>query len=976
LLLPSLAYAQASIAGTVRDSSGAVLPGVTVEAASDVLIEKVRVTVADGNGRYQLIDLRPGSYVVTFTLTGFNSFRRSGVMLTGANTAIVDAEMRIGALEETITVTGEAPVVDVSTTTRQSVLSADTIDALPTARNYVTLARLIPGTQGGGNDVGGSSPQGTGGSVTIHGSKNTDQRVTLNGINTMTLQAGGNIGGQIPDVGSAAEITVDTTSLSADLPTGGVRINFVPKDGGNRFANSTFFTFSNESLQGSNYTDELRNAGLATPNAINYNWDLNQSFGGPMKRDKVWFWFSVRRNRISNYAAVFENVNAFNPNEWTYVASDKRGQNESRTINSSLRVTWQASPKHKIAGTYKVDRWCQCPDGISATRSPETATEFRFPRLRQEHLEWTSPMTNRILVEAVGMHLFERWGRMHLQPAGSLKDEAKVAIQNQLISVTEQSTGMTYRTFTNFNNTEVPNFAYRAAMSYVTGTHNFKVGFNRTHGFLDVNNYSLRPISYRFNNGVPNQITLRANPVRQKSDLNNDLGLFAQDRITLNRMTLGVAIRYDYFKTSFPDQTLGPAELTPNRNATFEGFQHLGWHDLSYRSSMSYDVFGNGRTAVKFAANKYLLGQTLNGIGASGNPIGNLVNQTTRNWTDSDVDFVPDCDLTNPLANGECQAMSNSNFGTVVPGATFDEDLLRGFGTRPSNWEFSASVQHEVLPRVSVDVGFYRRIWQNFSVTDNLAVDASDFDTFDVRVPNDPRLPNANQLLTGLRNLKPTSFGRPSQNYNTKAEKFGRQQEHWNGVDVAVNARLQNGLTMQIGTSTGRTTTDNCEVRAALPELSLTEPRSRCREADPFQTDIKGYAVYTVPRVDVQVSGTFRSTAPSSYNASFTMNNAYLAANSTLGRPLAGGGNANISVDLLEPNSVFGERRNEVDLRFGKVVRIGTRARSVVSIDLYNALNNNAVLDRNETFTLTGSWPRPTSILNARLVKFSVQFDF
>src|SRR5690606_18684131 len=110
----------------------------------------------------------------------------------------------------------------------------DPIDAAPSARRYLSLARLIPGTVGGGNDVGASQTQGTGGSVTIHGSKATDQRITLNGINTMTLQAGGNIGGQIPDMGSAAEVTVDTTSLSADLPTGGVRINFIPRDGGNQ----------------------------------------------------------------------------------------------------------------------------------------------------------------------------------------------------------------------------------------------------------------------------------------------------------------------------------------------------------------------------------------------------------------------------------------------------------------------------------------------------------------------------------------------------------------------------------------------------------------------------------------------------------------------------------------------------------------------------------------------------------------------
>ena len=267
-LLPSLAFAQASITGTVKDTSGAVLPGVTVEAASPVLIEKAREAVTDASGRFQIVDLRPGTYTVTFSLAGFNTVKREGVALSGSAPVTVDSELRVGSLEETITVTGEAPLVDVSSTTQQRVLSSDIIDALPSARNYFGLARMIPGTLGGGNDVGGSLVQDVGQSVIVHGSRNVDQRVTVNGVNTMTLQAGGNIGGQTPDVGSASEVTVDTNSLSADLSTGGVRINFVPKDGGNRFANSMFFTFTNENLQGDNFSDELRQAGLSTPNRI------------------------------------------------------------------------------------------------------------------------------------------------------------------------------------------------------------------------------------------------------------------------------------------------------------------------------------------------------------------------------------------------------------------------------------------------------------------------------------------------------------------------------------------------------------------------------------------------------------------------------------------------------------------------------------------------------------------------------------
>ncbi|HXH24875.1 MAG TPA: carboxypeptidase regulatory-like domain-containing protein, partial [Vicinamibacterales bacterium] len=714
-LLPSLAFAQASIAGIVRDTSGGVLPGVTVEAASPVLIEKIRTVVTDGNGRYQIVDLRPGVYSVTFVLPGFNTVRREGVTLTGAATAIVDAEMRVGALEETVTVTGEAPVVDVRSVTRQSVLSADVIDALPTSRNYATLARLIPGTNSNVNDVGGGAIQDVGGSTTIHGSKNTDQRVTLNGINTMTLQAGGNIGGQIPDVGSAAEITVDTSSLSADLPTGGVRINFVPKDGGNTFSGSTFFTFSNEDLQGDNFTAQLRAAGLPTPNKVLKTWDLNASFGGPFRRDRVWFWFSARVNEAHNQAPILKNANAFKPNEWLYVPVERQpGVNKGIVLQSSLRVTWQASPKHKIAGTYKADRWCNCPNNISATVAPEAGRDRRFPRLRQEHLEWTAPLTNRLLLEAVGMHLYERWGNMHYRvKGGSLENAAQEAAVPLMIPVTEQSTGLLYRSQQTFNNTRVPNYAYRAAMSYVTGTHAFRVGFNRTHGYLEMRTYNFQPYAYRFNNGIPNQVTIFATPYTARSHLDNDLGVYAQDRWTLSRSTINLALRYDYFHTSFPAQTLGPGLLVPNRNLSFPAQDNLGWHDLTWRAGISYDLRGDGRTAIKAAVNKYLLGQTLNGIASSPNPINALVTSTTRSWADANRNFVPDCDLTMPGANGECGPMANRNFGTVVPANTFDKDLLRGWGHRPWNVEFTVGVQHEVVPRMSVDIGWFRRVWGN-----------------------------------------------------------------------------------------------------------------------------------------------------------------------------------------------------------------------------------------------------------------------
>jgi hypothetical protein len=993
LVIPAAAYAQASMTGTVKDASGAVLPGVAVEAASDVLIEKIRTAVTDGNGRFQLIDLRPGKYVVTFTLSGFGTVKRDGVELTGSGTATVDADLKVGAVAETITVTGETPVVDTKSVTRQQVLSAEMLDALPSSRNFVTVARMIPGTTGGGSDVGGSVLQDVGANLTVRGSNATDARITLNGISVMTLQAGGGLGGQQPDVGSASEIAVDTSSLAADLPSGGVRINFIPRDGGNTWKDSAFFTFATSGMQGANFSDALKAAGLATPNRMQKSWDLSESFGGPIKKDRIWFWASTHFNDVANEVGVLSNANAFQPTKWTYVPVEGQpGVNKGTVRQSSIRVTWQASPRNKIAGTYKADKWCNCPNNISATVAPEAARDRRFPRLRQEHLEWTSPVNNHLLLEAVGLHLFERWGNMDLRSTsdgGSIEDAQLAAAVPQMISVLEQSTNMVYRSMVNFNNTLVPNFSYRLGASYITGSHAFKVGFNRTHGYLQATTYNFQPFQYRFNNAVPNQITMYPTPYTTQANEDNDMGLYVQDRWTMNRMTINAAMRFDYFGTSFPEQTFGPATLLPNRNITFPGQDNLKWKDVTYRTGFVYDVRGNGKTAIKATANKYLLGQTLNLLGTNPNPFSltGVGNAATRSWNDRgglgiNNDYIPQCNFLNPAANGECGPTTPNSFGT--PGAIinrFDPDLLGGFGNRQYNWEFTAGLQHEILPRISVDVGWFRRIWGNFPVIDNTLLSAADFTQFSMKVPVDPRLPNGGgYTVTGLYDIIPTKFGQQL-NLNTLSDKLGRQIDHWNGYEVAVTARERNGLTMQFAFGAAKQIEDNCDLVAAAPELLnivgppgtpvTWRPAQYCHRESPLLTQLKAYAVYMVPKIGMQVAGSLRSTPGVAYNANFTATNQYVQANSTLGRNLAGSA-ATMSVNLIQENTQYLNRRNELDLRFGKVLRAG-RARYIVSLDLYNMLNIDTPITVNSSFAV---WQAPTEILNPRLAKISVQFDF
>jgi hypothetical protein len=433
-------------------------------------------------------------------------------------------------------------------------------------------------------------------------------------------------------------------------------------------------------------------------------------------------------------------------------------------------------------------------------------------------------------------------------------------------------------------------------------------------------------------------------------------------------MTLTGAIRFDTFKNSYPDQVLGPAPLAPTRNFTLPGEPNLNWKDLSFRSGWSYDVFGDGKTAIKVGYNKFLAGQALGGLGSNTNPVGRLVLSANRSWTDANRNFVPECNLTLPAANGECGALSNANFGTNVASEIRDRDLREGWGKRSYNYEFSAGVQRELMPRVSADVGFFRRWYGNFTATDDVNLTPAMLDSFSMVAPTDARLGDqSGATITGLFNRKPEFFSTPENNRIQLAKNFGDQTEVWQGFDVNMQARLQNGLMLQGGIGTGTTTTDSCEIRAALPESALLNPY--CHVETPWLTQVKGVGVYTIPRVDVQIAGTFQSIPGDARSANYTLTSAEAAR--SLGRPLAGNA-ANVTVNLLPGGLLYSERINQLDLRFGKIVRFG-RTRTNVSLDVFNALNVDTITGENSSYATL--W-RPTSVLQSRFFKVSAQVEF
>jgi hypothetical protein len=999
VFLPAAAYAQAAITGVVRDTSGGVLPGVTVEAASPVLIEKVRSVVSDDTGQYRIVDLRPGTYSVTFTLPGFATVRRDGIELTGSFVATVNADLRVGALEETITVTGETPVVDVQSVRVQQTVGKDVLAAVPSSRSGGGIQALIPGMSSNG-DSGGIT--GGGGSAgTIHGSRGADSRTYSDGLNVGWAGGGGGQWGNGINVGVAQEVVLSTSGGLGEAETGGVSMNVIPREGGNTFSGSFVASGASGAWQGSNYTQSLKDQGLRAPSELNSLYEFNPMGGGRIIRDRLWFYTSYRHIATDNTVpGMWVNTNAGNPNSWT-VNFDQSRQAFTDTLDRILsgRVTWQATPRNKINLSWQESIFrSNWKGGGSATTTPEAAVPSRMSPYHLQGATWSSPLTSRLLAEA-GWGTFEARYRNPEPRVDGTHNPRMIRAQEQ--SALYGIPNLTYRmpggVGGGFNHHLIGTKANnRASLSFVTGAHNMKFGYQG--GFNNPNQtyqYFNEVIFVRLNNGAPNQltqvITTDDSPARIKVTRNIwPASFYAQDQWTAGRLTLQGGVRYDYYKMNYPESKIGgpgytasaqPEIIYPSRST-----QQVRWHDVTPRMGVAYDVFGDGRTAFKLNLGKYMQGVTAANNDFDLNPIIRTAISTTRTWTDTDRDFVVDCDLANTEKNGECAAMNNKNLGKEVFDRTYDPGFVEGWGVRPYSWSFGVSVQQEVAPRVSVNVGYIRNWWGNWYTVDNRVNQLSDWTPFSLNAPADSRLPGGGgQVINGLYDLVPTAVGKVDE-LATNSKNIAEQTENWQGVDVGVVARLRNGLTVQGGTSTGRRLSDACELKAVLPEQgrgtrgattsiaggSPTDPY--CRVAEPYQTSVRGLATYTIPRIDVQVSGTWRNDPGDSLAANFVANNAYIAANGTLGRSLSE--STNVTVNLIEPQTFFAPRRNNIDLRIAKILRYG-RTRSQIGVDIYNLTNTDVVTGFNQTFSPTSTtWLTPTSIQPARYAKVSAQIDF
>ena len=776
---------------------------------------------------------------------------------------------------------------------------------------------------------------------------------------------------------------METSGVSADTESGGVKLNIVPREGGNIFSGYASLTGANSSLQGENLSASQAAVGL-TSAELRQVHDVSGGLGGPIMKDKLWFYTAHRRWGSSNYApGKFFSKDPHSP--IFNIDPSRPAYNDFYYRDHSARITWQAAQKHKVNFNYSRQSNCQCFLRLDfELRTPEASANHKY-NTDTTQASWNYPATNKLLLEMGVTHV------------GYNQDNQPIpGVLPTDIAITETSTGLQYRaranTVTGTNgNYSGPNGISAAtrntnenfSLNYVTGSHSLKAGLALRQMSQTGDRVINGGMAFEFRNGVPSRVRIFAQPYLV--DLRTTMNAFyAQDQWTIRKLTMNLGIRYDYFNGRIPAAHLSAGPLVGVRDFV-EVKNAPNWKDTQPRLGVAYDLLGNGKTAVKASVGRYLGYQGVGGFTSTAAPINLLVVSATRTWTDLNGNFLPDCDLAAPQAQPECGALSPSNFGqTRTPTSRLADDVLLGGGARSANWQASTSIQHELRPGVAVNVGYFRTWYQNFTLTDSLQWEAADFDPYCVTVPTDSRLPDGggNQLC-GLNDVKQAKFSSPTNTLVTQAANYGKQTEVFSGVDLTLNARfLQSGL-IQGGLSTGHSVTDNC---FANGDPSLAAPgggdaatvarsprnQSFCYVSPPWSagTQFKLAVVYPIAWA-IQASAMYQNLPGLQILATREYTNAEIAP--SLNRSLAQGAAGTVQVELIPQGTQYMDRRNQLDLRLSRTFQ-ARRTKIQANVDIFNVFNANYSLAYNTTYG--PEWLKPQTILLARLVKLGVNINF
>ena len=814
---------------------------------------------------------------------------------------------------------------------------------------------------------------------------------------------------------SFQELSYVTGADSAEMGQGGMRVNMVPRDGGNLFKGSVFGNYTGKGWTADNLRSNL--AGDLTYNTANRLtnvgnadkiWDVNPTIGGPIAKDKVWFNYTFRHWGVNKKVA--DAYYDANRSPFLYAADTSRpGIDDGHIVSNAARVSWQVSSKDKVSVYHDNQRKFRNHWGIAATVPPEASAIQVTPTSFVNVSKWTRTQTSRLLLEA-GVGIYDQEYTELYQPevlggfANKVFDLGQIRA-SKTYSILDNATGRIQNAW----NSPADHFSllrtFSGAASYVTGSHNLRVGAQVSNGnWRLVQQYTgdVTPVTY--NNGAPVSVTLRL-PYDRRNGIKADTGIYAQDRWAMGRMTWNLGLRYDWFIGETQPEQLLPSRF--NNGVKFTQCSNgindpkagctgrvQNWKDLSPRVGVAYDVFGDGKTAVKASFARYVNGQAI-ATADSGNPITVLGITDTRPWTDVDGNGSP-FDTGGNLQFNELGASTTSaTFGQNVSTTAIDPGTLNGWGKRGYNYEATVSGQHQILPRLSVNGGWFRRSFGNQTFTDDLRYTPASFDgPFCVTAPTNPNLPNGGGYqVCGLYDLKPELVNIAPSSLIRFSSDFGGETNIYRGFDINLDARFTGGFLRGGIQATGRTF-DNCNLLkadyfAATVATAIGSSRGTeiypdgttyCHREYAYRPDAKLLGSYTLPG-DIILSGTFQySRGVQSGGAGPAIQAIWGATNAViqqaLGRALAG---ANTKViQLMREGLDYGDQNlKQLDLKLAKRFKFD-RYRLRLDVDLYNIGNSNWPYTVSTTFSTaaTSTWLRPTNVLQSRMLKVGAQLEF